>query len=626
MADATLPANPQMASTTDSASPLVAISSNARWQDRLRHFINQPAVQRSLPAAGAFIAITLAGMAYLAIVSGPQIVAFRGLSDLERAEVSQALDSAGIAHEIDISTGAVSVAEADYRKATQTVAQNTGIHAEYNPTDMLDNIPMGASRTMEGERLRLARERDLQKSIERMVDIESARVHLATPEKSVFVRQNNPASASVIVGLRRGRSLSQAQVDGIVNIVASGVPGLVPDRVRVVDQSGRVLTAEHSSSEFDALMLQREHEAKLRDQIAQLLTPMLGEGNFSSEVQVALELSEVTSARERYDPDAVVRSENEMSASRQAGPQAGGVPGVLANTPPPPAEVVEAPPQGEGEAAPNALPIDSQRSVQKRYEVGREVAVTTAPSGGLLRLSVALSVDDEALKAAAPMTADNLQELVARAVGANPERGDVVVVMPGTFEKIEPEEVPFYEQGWFDLALRYGGAFLALLLILVMGVRPLLKRLIPPAPLYKKADQDGAGAGADAGSDAAQTSDGQYGNIGGVESGRESGRDNGEQASDAAGLSQNGDGALIEGQGNGQDEEEVIQPVIEEPELPIKIPVIKNASPAAVVAQVELARQMASTQPERTVAALQRMLSAPSEQEGEDGDEAEAAP
>jgi len=129
-------------------------------------------------------------------------------------------------------------------------------------TDMLDSIPMGASRTMEGERLRLARERELMMTIQEIDGINSVRVHLATPERSVFVRDNSPASASVMVRLARGRSLGSDQVDAIVNLVAGSVPGLSPQAVRVVDQNGRLLS-NVSDDAHDGLVLQREFEAKL---------------------------------------------------------------------------------------------------------------------------------------------------------------------------------------------------------------------------------------------------------------------------------------------------------------------------------------------------------------------------
>lgn len=511
---------------------------------RFAGFMRQPGVRRALPAAGAFTAIVIAGFAYLSLAAGPERVLYSGLTDNERAQVAEALDSGGVAYSIDAGTGRISVAEDDIYRARMLVASNTGLAAPQSATDMLDNIPMGASRTMEGERLRLARERELMMTIQEIAGISSVRVHLATPERSVFVRDKSPATASVMVRLARGRSLGKEQVDAIVNLVAASVPGLSPMSVRVADQTGRLLSTD-SETPLDGLVLQSEFEAKLREQVAQLLTPMLGEGKFSTEVQVALESSETTSARETYEPEGKVRSESETSSTRQAGGNAaGGVPGVLANTPPPPANLVEEAPNPQGEAAEAEAantPTDSETSARRNYELDREVAVTTSPSGRLTRISVAVAVDAEALAAIAPADEAKLQELVSAAVGADEERGDVVNVMSSAFEEVTVEEPPFYEAGWFDLALRYGGAFLALILLLLFGVRPFLKRLKQPElDVDEEDDEDG-------------------------------------EAADLALISDAGEG---------------------------------DAAPN-VAAQVELARQLAGAQPDRAVAALQRMLAAP---------------
>ena len=140
------------------------------------------------------------------------------------------------------------------------------------------------------------------RTIAEIDNIESVRVHLATPTRSVFVRENTAPTASVMVRLARGRSLEKSQVDAIVNLVAGSVPGMDSGDVRVVDQNGALLSSDTSDSE-GRLALQSAFESKLRDQVAKLLVPLLGEGNFSSEVQVELDMRESTSARESYDKE-----------------------------------------------------------------------------------------------------------------------------------------------------------------------------------------------------------------------------------------------------------------------------------------------------------------------------------
>ena len=380
------------------------------WRGRMQAFLAQPALKRSLPALAGLGALGGAGLLYLALADGPQRTLYGALTDAERAEVAAALDTAGISYSIDNATGALSVGEDDLYRARMLVASETALATPDSGTAMLDTIPLGASRTMEGERLKLARERELTLTIQEIDGIEAVRVHLATPERSVFVRENAPPSASVMVRLARGRSLTPDQVDAITNLVAASVPGLQGQMVRVVDQNGRLLSAARDGA-AEGLALQREHEAKLRDQLDALLIPLLGEGNFTSEVQVELAREESTSARETYDKEGVVQTESENRSTRAAAGAVGGVPGVLANTPPPPAELVPGAPQGT-QTQPGAPGTDEESSARRSYALGREVAVTSVAPGGVARISVAVAVSQSALKKIAPANEARLPALV----------------------------------------------------------------------------------------------------------------------------------------------------------------------------------------------------------------------
>lgn len=516
----------------------------------LAEFAAQPALSRALPALFGVGALAAAALLWSTLANGPDRVLYTSLTDAERAKVVEALDAGGIAYGIDNSTGALSVAENDVYRARMLVASDAGIAAPEGASEMLDAMPLGTSRTLEGERLRLARERDLMLTIREIDGIESVRVHLATPERSVFVRENSPPSASVMVRLVSGRSLSQGQVEAIVNLVGASVPGLSADAVRVVDQNGRLLS-DPREAEGDGLNLQREHEAKLREQVDALLLPLLGEGNFSAQVQVELEQNEVTSARETYEKEGVVRTESERNAVRTGAAPVGGVPGVQANTPPPDATLVNGPPQpAAAPAVAGAGPTDTETSTDRNYELGREVAVTMARPGGLKKLSVAVAVSDKALKAAKPMTAAQLEALVSAAVGANTQRGDQIEVVASKFEPVNLELPAFYEAPWFAMLVRYGTALIAVLLVLLLAVRPLIGKLRGKA---EKASASGDGAPLAA--------------VG----------EGGRTAASGVVLTQSGNGT----------------PLGDLPE------------------QVELARRLASSQPERAVEALQRMLDAP---------------
>lgn len=552
MADANLPANPAATLATPMGGGDGAVG------DRLKGLLAQPAIRRSLPALAGLGALAAVGALYMTLAQGPQRVLYNSLSDNERAGVVTTLEAGGISYSIDPGTGMLSVSEDDVYRARMLVASDGALASPDNTIEMLDAIPLGASRTLEGERLRNVRERELMRTIEEINGVESVRVHLASPERSVFVRENVPPSASVMLRLARGRTLSEDQVQAIVNLVAGSVPGLVSEAVRVVDQSGRLLS-DTSGNGGDGLQLQREFEEKLRLQVGQLLSPMLGEGNFSTEVQVELDMTEVTQARESYDNEGVVRSVNESRSSRGGEQLAGGVPGVLANTPPPPGQLEEGAPQG-GAGNQTQAPQSDETSSQRQYELGREVAVSSTRPGGVRRISVAVALSEVALQAIEPATAEQVEELVATAVGADLQRGDQITVIAGAFEEVEEIATPFYETGWFAMALRYGTALIAVLMGLLLGVRPIINALRGP-----DADED-------------------------------------EEDDDA----EDEDGEETVSAGTG----EVIPGTIRPANLG------SNPGDEELREQVELARRLAAEQPDRAVAALRRMLAAPVEGAG----------
>ncbi len=443
--------------------------------DRVRAFLAQPAVRRSMPMAIGLAAVAGSALLYMALAAGPQRILYSSLNDSERAEVAAALDQGGIAYQIDNGTGALTVGEDDVYRARMLVASDGGLAAPESTAQMLDAIPIGSSRTLEGERLRNVRERELMMTITEIDGVESVRVHLAQAEKSVFVREATAPSASVMVRMGRGRSLGDSQVTAIVSLVAGSVPGMTPDMVRVVDQHGQLLS-DRKSGNGAGLELQAGHEEKLRAQIAKLLVPMLGEGNFSSEVQVELDMDDTTSARESYEKDGTLRAETSRESTQTGGRQAGGVPGVLANTPPP-ETTIGIPGQQGVVAGADTGPSSGESSAQRTYALGREVAVSTTSAGGVKRISVAVAVSAEAMKKIAPATEAQIRKLVESAVGANPDRGDEVTVMKGTFEPAALEELPFYETAWFAMVVRNAVALIAVILALLFGIRPLIKAI-----------------------------------------------------------------------------------------------------------------------------------------------------
>lgn len=470
--------------------------------ERLKSFGAQPAVKKTIPWFIGAAALGGVALTWSMLSSGTQRTLYSQLDDGERASVVAALDKAAIAYKIDNSTGAITVNEGDLYKARMTVAQDGALATPDSGDDMLNNLPIGASRTLEGERLRGAKERELMLTIAEIDGVESVRVHLAQGEKSAFIRDNAPPSASVMVRLARGRQLSDNQVAAITNLVASSVPGLSVDQVKVIDQHGRLLTQHNGGdADSDRLELQTRMEEKLRNQLSSLLTPMIGEGNFSSQIQVELDMDQVTSARESYEKQGALRSETQQqsqSVSTAGGAQ--GVPGVLSNTPPPATTAQPgAPGQAtvqQGAAAPGAAPAaapqaNGESSATRNYELGREVAVSNTTPGKLKRVSVAVALSAEAMKGGKAGDADQIKQLVSAAIGADPARGDQVAVVVRKFDKVAEEGVPFYEASWFADVLRYGVGLLGVLLVLLLGVRPLIKAFRPDKSAPAAAAEDG---------------------------------------------------------------------------------------------------------------------------------------
>lgn len=437
-------------------------------------FAAQPLVRKVLPWFVGIAGLGVAALLWSTLAPGPQRVLYSSLDDASRASVVATLDQAGIDYQINNNTGALSVSESDVYRARMLVAADGSIAAPETGSEMLDNLPLGASRTLEGDRLRAAQERELMLTIQEIDGVESVRVHIAKAERSVFVRDDVAPSASIMVRMAPGRQLSDSQVAAIVNLVSGSVPGLSVDAVRVVDQHGSLLTSKREGAGSERLDLQSQMEAKLTAQVDQLLSPMIGASAFSSQVQVELDMNEVTSARESYDKDGVVRRETTQQSSTSQAP-ASGIPGATANTPPADPQAAERAPQDTPPA--EATPTVGDKSATRTYELGREVSVSNLTPGAIEHVSVAVAIDKNAMKGANAADIKKIEELVSAAVGARAERGDKVTVVMRPFSEVTMEEPPFYETTWFAMIVRNAVALLAVLLVLLLGVRPALKML-----------------------------------------------------------------------------------------------------------------------------------------------------
>lgn len=460
--------------------------------------LGQPAVKRAMPFLFLIGLIAAGFLAWSMIATAPQRILFANLNDADKSSVTSALDGAGIQSSID-SSGSLTVAEDEYHKARMLLASQDLPKSQPGGYQILDQLPMGVSRAVEGERLRQARETELARSIQEIDAVAEARVHLATPEASAFVRDRAQPSASVIVKLQPGRALGEAQIRAIVNLVASSVPGLTPESVTIVDQMGSLLSksgkpGENADSD-NRIELQHRLEDKYRTQLTQLLTPLVGAGNFTAEVSADVNLNESQATREIYDKNgAMVRAEQgNWTGTAAEGAAPGGIPGALSNTPPPastmnapnaqPTPAAAANAQGASNATP-AVPAPAQKqsdSFSRAYDLGKEISVTRQAPGDVKRLSVAVLLREEPGKPRGKVEIDQVTQLVRAAVGADPNRGDQVTVVSRKFTAATAAAdtgPAWYDAGWVPMAARNATALLIALLVLFLGVRPLTKALL----------------------------------------------------------------------------------------------------------------------------------------------------
>lgn len=454
---------------------------------------------------------------------------YGGLGQQDAAQIAQALDSNNIPYKLDAGTITVPadrVHDARLKLASQGLPEGDGGFAV-----MSKEPGFGVSQFMEGARYQHALETELARTIANLQAIEGARVHLALPRQSAFVRDRRPPSASVFLQMKPGRRLESEQVTAIVNLVASSIPELEAEQVTVVDQQGRLLSAPEGNDEMAArekqLEIARGMEERYTQRVEQLLAPLVGPGRVRAQVVADVELSTTEEAREQYRPESqIVRSEQtaEESSRNGSGPQ--GVPGALTNQPPQPG--VALPPgvaagaqaaSAAQPATPNAPPDNTSKQSTRNYEIDRTVAYTRQPAGRLKRLTVAVLVDnlrttDEdgnvTETALTPEQLENMSKLVKDAVGFDQARGDSVNVVNASFkgelapQDVPVDEIPLWERPLIrDIAKLLAGLIVLLVLVL-MVLRPLIRGLLAApriayAPVAAAGEQGALPAGRAAG-------------------------------------------------------------------------------------------------------------------------------
>ncbi len=426
------------------------------------------------------------------------------LGDRSSAELVNYLRGRNQPFEIDNSSGMILVPDDKLQELRLQLA-TAGLSAPESSglESLQQDQGMGTSQFMEQARYQRALETELSRTIARVRGVDSVRVHLAMPKRSSFVRDRGGASASVLLKMTPGRVLDEGQVQGIVSMVSASVPFLKQSRVAVVDQWGRLLSRNNDATAMGQSAKQfeftRQFEQTYVDRIESLLAPIVGRGKVRAKVNLVLDFTQNQRRDEIYsgNPEKL-RSEQVQDQSAGSAGLGGGVPGALSNQPPAGGTV-------EGESAPlGAVPEGAvsedkanrgnyNKSTTRNYELDKTTTSTRKAPGELLKLSVAVIVDDRtevSKRGKVTRTSrereelDSLTALVKEAVGFDAERGDSVTVVNRPFEVIEPlEAVPapgFWEQSWFGALMKniFAAALIALVLLLV--IRPALRSLTSP--------------------------------------------------------------------------------------------------------------------------------------------------
>jgi flagellar M-ring protein FliF len=424
-----------------------------------------------------------------------------GLDAKSTAEASELLRGARIPFKLDPATGALAVPVDQIGEARMALAAAGLPSSSGNGFESIQGDQgFGTSQFIESARYQHAQEIELARTIANLRPVREARVHLALPKPSAFTRQKEPASASVVLQLGAGSTLEQGQVNAIVHLVASSIPGLPPERVTVVDQFGRMLSNADPQSD-DAIGArqfeqQRRQESVYVQRIEELLEPMIGRGRVSAKVSVDMDFAQTEEASERYGPQpAMVRSEQVSESGSALGSDtvAQGVPGSASNTPDAAADAAAAP----AAAAQAAASGPGSRSAVRNYEIDRTLTHTRQAPGRIRRVTAAVLVDNIAPPpsnapgaAAAPAEGralsaaeiTRIETLVQQAIGFDAVRGDVVSVVNAPFARhvldLPADGPPLWQHPRARELGRLVFGSLAVLLLIFTVLRPATRQLL----------------------------------------------------------------------------------------------------------------------------------------------------
>ena len=491
MAEATTAIDP--AAENLSVDPSTAVARPATGLTAiLQRLTGGQSIRQILPAVGAIV-ISVVGLVFFVIAQQPErTTLYAALPEAEKARVVDALRNAGVDVVLDPTTGDVIVPVADYHSSRMTLA------AQGLPTSVPDGysavaeIPMGSSKSVENARLKQGQEIELARSISEIDGLVTARVHLAIPEKSVFARASTPPTASVFVQMENGRSLSRQQVDAIVHLVSSSVPFMAKNDVTVVDQYGNLMSRPPQDSAGMLSDAQLEHRIRLEDiyrnRVIALVSPIVGAGNVTAQVNLEMDFTRSEVTEEIVDPEGNALRSEQRSTESSSEMNARGIPGATTNRAPTQTEMDS---QQSDDSDSSALKNRSSSEV-RNYEVSRTVSTTQRPSNQIMRIQAAVLVRE--MEAVNPETGvmeaqeipqeklDEIRALVADAIGVDDERGDSLTVSSSTFvSALEGIKKPWYDMDWAMTMMSQLLTILVMAVVVLGVIRPLINRVMVPS-------------------------------------------------------------------------------------------------------------------------------------------------
>jgi flagellar M-ring protein FliF len=436
---------------------------------------------------------------------------YRPLARMETQELIETLDyldQAQIDYRLEGNT--VYVSSGQYQKIKLGMTRQGISQGESAGADIImQDMGFGVSQRVEKVRLKHAREKQIASTIEEMTAVSRAKVLLALPKENVFARREKKASATVVVTTRRGSMISSGEVNSIVDIVASAVQGLEPDRVTVTNSNGRLLNSGSQGAESarsrKEYELEKKRESAYMEKIDSILIPVLGLGNYTAQADVTMDFTSVEQTQRSYNPDLpAIRSEMTVEDNSIGGVIAG-IPGALTNQPPLDSNI----PERASGSSTQQTPGRNHKEETRNYELDTTVSHTKQQVGMIRRLSVSVALDYVTITAAdgtvssAPRAQAELldiRRLLQGGIGFDVTRGDSLEVVSIPFNRdgeVALAEIPFWEDPKFLPLIKLGGGIFIIALLILVVVRPMVRKLINPDDM--KADEFDADEGLDLG-------------------------------------------------------------------------------------------------------------------------------